>query len=121
MFVRSLNSCEEFVAGDATRLRELFNPLKDPLNLRYSLAHATVAAGDITKPHSLKTSEVYYILSGNGVMHINDEQRAVRAGDAVYIPPNAVQYIHNPSPDSLVFICIVDPAWRPEDETIIRI
>ena len=27
MFVRDYASCEEFIAGDETRLRELFNPL----------------------------------------------------------------------------------------------
>ena len=120
MFVRSLNSCQEFVAGDNCVLRELFNPLKDSLDLRYSLAHATVSAGSTTTPHSLKTSEVYYILSGKAVMHIDDEHQSLCPGDTVYIAPETVQFIHNPGPDPLAFICIVDPAWRPEDETILH-
>jgi mannose-6-phosphate isomerase-like protein (cupin superfamily) len=120
MFIRSLDSCKEFIAGNNSVLRELFNPLKERLDLRYSLAHATVSAGDTTTPHSLRTSEVYYILSGSGIMHIDTEQHSLGEGDAVYIPPDAVQYIHNPGPEELVFLCIVDPAWRPEDETIKR-
>ncbi|MBD0343357.1 MAG: hypothetical protein ICV63_00680, partial [Coleofasciculus sp. Co-bin14] len=42
----------------------------------------------------------------------------VETGDAVYIPPNARQFIRNCGEEALVFICIVDPAWRKEDEKI---
>jgi mannose-6-phosphate isomerase-like protein (cupin superfamily) len=51
-------------------------------------------------------------------MHIDDESKTVIPGTVVYIPPKAVQYIHNPGNEDLVFICIVDPAWKMEDETI---
>lgn len=119
MFVKNLKDCEEFIAGDNTILRELLHPDKADLNLRYSLAHAIVKSGDTSQPHRLKTSEVYYILQGQGVMYIDDEQRNVGVGDAIYIPPMAKQYIHNNGGDDLVFICIVDPAWRVEDEEIL--
>lgn len=118
MLVKKLNACTEFIAGDNTRLRELLHPDKQPLALRYSLAHATLPVGQTSQSHSLKTSEVYYILSGRGEMHIEDETQLVEPGDAVYIPPNARQFIHNSGNEPLVFICIVDPAWRKEDETV---
>jgi mannose-6-phosphate isomerase-like protein (cupin superfamily) len=118
MLVQKLNACAEFVAGDNTLLRELLHPDKQPIELRYSLAHATLPVGKTSQPHSLKTSEVYYILGGKGEMHIGDETQLVEPGDAVYIPPNARQYIHNCGNEPLVFICIVDPAWRKEDETV---
>jgi mannose-6-phosphate isomerase-like protein (cupin superfamily) len=118
MFVQKLNSCEEFIAGDSTILRELLHPDKQPLALRYSLAHATLPVGETSQLHSLKTSEVYYILSGSGEMHIDDETQIVEPGDAVYIPPDARQFIRNSGNEPLVFICIVDPAWRKEDETV---
>ncbi|NJO40987.1 MAG: cupin domain-containing protein [Cyanobacteria bacterium CRU_2_1] len=53
-----------------------------------------------------------------GEMHIDGETQAVEPGDAIYIPPDAKQFIHNPKTEPLIFICIVDPAWRQEDETI---
>ena len=118
MLVQKLHACAEFIAGDGTVLRELLHPDKQPLELRYSLAHATVPVGQTSTAHSLKTSEVYYILNGIGEMHIDDETQRVEPGDAVYIPPNARQFIHNCGTDPLVFICIVDPAWRKEDETV---
>ncbi|MFH7027180.1 MAG: cupin domain-containing protein [Heteroscytonema crispum UTEX LB 1556] len=118
MFVQKLNSCEEFIAGDSTILPELLHPDKQPLVLRYSLAHATLPVGETSQLHSLKTSEVYYILSGSGEMHIDDETHIVEPGDAVYIPADARQFIRNSGSEPLVFICIVDPAWRKEDETV---
>ncbi len=118
MLIRKLNDCEEFLAGDGTHLRELLHPDKQALDLRYSLAHAILPSGEVSDPHSLTTSEVYYILEGKGEMHIDGEQQIVEPGDAVYIPPNAKQFIRSMGDTDLVFICIVDPAWRKEDETI---
>ena len=118
MLVQKLQACAEFIAGDGTQLRELLHPDKQPIELRYSLAHAIVPVGQTSIPHALKTSEVYYILSGTGEMHIDNETQVLEPGDAVYIPPNAKQFIHNSGTESLVFICIVDPAWRKEDETV---
>ena len=45
--------------------------------------------GEITYNHRLKTSEVYYILKGRGIMYIDDESAEVKKGQAVYIPPNS--------------------------------
>jgi mannose-6-phosphate isomerase-like protein (cupin superfamily) len=119
MFIRRLQDCPEFIAGDNSILRELLHPDKADLELRYSLAHAIVRPSQTTLPHRLRTSEVYYILSGEGEMHINEETAAVRPGDAVYINPHTTQFIHNPGSSDLVFICIVDPAWRKEDEEVV--
>jgi mannose-6-phosphate isomerase-like protein (cupin superfamily) len=118
MLVQKLKNCEEFIAGDSTLLRELLHPDKQAIALRYSLAHALVPVGETSTSHSLTTSEVYYILSGRGEMHIDEETQIVEPGDAVYIPPNAKQFVHNCGQEPLVFICIVDPAWRKEDETV---
>ncbi len=118
MLIQKLMDCPEFVAGDRTRLREMLHPDKQAIALRYSLAHATVAPGDTSTPHALKTSEVYYILSGHGEMHIDHEVQPVEPTDTIYIPPMARQFIQNTGSEPLVFICIVDPAWRVEDEIV---
>lgn len=119
MFIRDLRDCPEFTAGDKTRLREMLHPAKGDLDLRYSLAHAVVAPGEASLPHRLRTSEVYYILQGEGTMHIDGVSAPVSPGQAIYIPPNATQHIRNTGPTDLAFLCIVDPAWRAEDETIL--
>ena len=113
-----MKDCEELIAGDDSILRELLHPEKADLQIRYSLAHAKVLPGKATKPHRLKASEVYYIMAGCGLMHIDKEFFEVGPDCAVYIPPGARQYIENTGDSDLVFLCIVDPAWRKEDEEV---
>jgi mannose-6-phosphate isomerase-like protein (cupin superfamily) len=119
MLIRELHDCPEFIAGDNCILREILHPAKEDLALRYSLAHAVVKPGDTTREHRLRTSEVYYIIQGEGVMHISGESLPVRSGSTVYIPPMARQCITNSGNKDLTFICIVDPAWRMEDEEVL--
>ncbi|MDH4222516.1 MAG: cupin domain-containing protein [candidate division Zixibacteria bacterium] len=120
MFIKDWKECKEITAGDNTLLRELLNPNKENLKLRYSLAYAMVKSGEITLAHRLKSSEVYYILEGEGEMYIDDEKGKVTSGQAVYIPPDSIQRIKNVGENDLTFLCIVDPAWRPEVEEIIE-
>jgi mannose-6-phosphate isomerase-like protein (cupin superfamily) len=101
-------------------LRELLHPDKASLALAYSLAHAVVRPGETSFRHRLRASEVYYILAGVGVMHIDGESAPVGPGQAVYIPPHAVQCITNTGTSDLKFLCIVDPAWRPELEEVLE-
>lgn len=121
MLIRKLKACAEIVAGDQTRLRELLHPDREyHFDGRHSLAHAVLGAGLSSTPHRLISTEVYYILSGSGEMHIDTESARVEPGDAVTIPPEAVQWIANTGTVPLEFLCIVDPAWRAEDEEILE-
>jgi len=119
MFIRDLKDCEEFTAGDNSILRELLHPDKEDLAIQYSLAHAILKPGQTSRAHKLKTSEVYYILEGEGLMHINDEIQRVHGGHAIYIPPDSMQFFQNTGKKDLIFLCIVDPAWRKEDEVLL--
>lgn len=120
MLIRKLHNCEEIVAGDGARLRELLHPDRDyKFSGRYSLAHAVLAAGEKSTKHRLATDEVYYILSGIGLMHVDDESARVVAGDAVEIAPGSSQWIENTGSGELAFLCIVDPAWQAADEELL--
>jgi len=119
MLIKKMKDCAEITAGDRTRLRELLHPDRDPARIRYSLAVAWLAPGARSRAHKLRTSEVYCLVRGTGVMHIGEETANVEAGDAVYIPPGSVQWLENNGQDEIEFLCIVDPAWRPEDEEIL--
>jgi len=118
MLIRHLKDCPEFTAGDGCALRELLHAGKGKFAFRYSLAHAVVQPGQTTARHALRTSEVYYILEGRGRMRIGADSGEVAAGDAIDIPPDAEQCISNTGEGPLVFLCIVDPAWTKEDETV---
>lgn len=119
MLIKKFNDCKEIIAGDNCILRELLSSTNDRVGCRYSLAWAKVPVGKTTFKHAMKTTEVYWIMKGRGKMYINDEVEEVGAYDTIYIPPNAIQCIENTGDEELEFICIVDPAWRVEDEVII--
>ena len=119
MFIRDLRTCDEIIAKDETILREILHPDKADLEIRYSLAHATVKPGQSSLPHRLKISEVYYILEGEGIMYVEEESAKIHSGQAIYIPPNSTQHIKNTGDSDLKFLCIVDPAWQPEGEEIL--
>lgn len=120
MLTVSLEDCTTIVAGDNTILKEILHPDKADLSLRYSLAHAVVPPHTASLKHTLTTSEVYYILSGRGVMHIDEERQEVGPNETVYIPPAGVQWIENIGKEPLAFLCIVDPAWQPEQEKVME-
>ncbi len=52
-------------------------------------------------------------------LSIDNEAEKVAPGQTIYIPPGSTQFIENTGKDDLIFICIVDPAWKPEDEDIL--
>jgi mannose-6-phosphate isomerase-like protein (cupin superfamily) len=119
MLVRHAAECEEMIAGDQSILRELLHPDKADVQVRCSLAQATIRPGQRSRPHRLRAAEIYVIIEGRGIMCIDQEREAVQAGDLVYIPPQAVQHIVNSGVSDLRFICVVDPAWRREDEEVL--
>ncbi len=118
MLIKKFNDQQEIIAGDNCILRELLSPVGDKIECRYSIAWAKVPVGATTWKHVMKTTEVYYIIKGQGVMYIGDEQEKVGPYDTIYIPPNALQYIENTGSEELEFLAIVDPAWKKEDEVV---
>ena len=116
MFVKNINECTEFTANDGCRIREWLHPKNDPVELPYSIAMATVDIGQQSYKHKLKQMEVYLITSGQGRMHIDDEEQFVAAGDAIIIPSECVQWIDNVGEEVLRFIVIVNPPWSDEED-----
>ncbi len=110
----------EFLAGDHTVLRELLHPAKQPLTLGYSLAHGILTSGARSKWHRLRSSEVYYIIAGQGRLTVDDAVVVVEPGSVVYVPPGGKQSLENTGPTAIEFLCLVDPAWRPEDEEVLE-
>jgi len=117
VLVKDIRLIGKIRAADHAELREILHPERDAVSISYSLAHAVVQAGEASTPHRLASSEVYYILSGSGELHVGDESHRVQAGQAIHIPPNSVQWIENTGAKELAFLCIVDPPWSEEQES----
>ncbi len=119
MLIKDIQRCRFIIASDNTALCELLHPDKDGLNIGYSIAYAVLKPKCSSQRHRLReSSEVYFILEGDGLMHIDDESAAVRQGQAIFIPPLSWQFIENTGTDDLLILCIVNPCWRKEDEEI---
>lgn len=115
---KSLQDAEVFVAGDKTLLSEILHPDNDLINLPYSMAHARILAGNASVPHVLKSTETYFFLEGKGTMQIGEKEILIQKGDLVVVPPLENQYVTNSGSEDLVFLCIVSPKWKAEDEII---
>ena len=120
MFKVEASDRPEFLAGDHTRLREILHPAKHQLQLGYSLAHGSLGPGQRSKQHVLESSEVYYFLAGQGQFTIDDQVTSVEAGTTLYVPPGGRQSLENTGGQHIEFLCLVDPAWKPEDERILE-
>ena len=116
----TLKDRPKFLAGDHTLLRELLHPGKQPLALGYSMAHGTLAPSARSKRHRLTSSEVYYIIAGQGRLTVDDSVIEVEAGSVVYVPPGGTQFLENSGLTAIEFLCLVDPAWRLEDEEVLE-
>ena len=88
------------------------------MQLGYSLAHGRLVPGRRSKWHKLASSEVYYFIGRQGRFSIGSETELVEGGPIVYVPPGENQSLENIGMTDIEFLCLVDPAWRIEDEQV---
>jgi mannose-6-phosphate isomerase-like protein (cupin superfamily) len=122
MRIRDIKNCKYFKTTDRTILCELLHPEREceDLKINYSIAHAILKADESSLVHKLKISvEIYYILEGKGIIHIDNEKEIVNPGQVIYIPANSKQYIENIGNNELKFLCIVSPIWKEKDEELL--
>lgn len=123
MLIRTEAQCAPFVANDGCNIIELLHP-KDLVaagasNLNFSLAIAEVEVGKETYHHVLEQDEVYYLLAGQGEVHIDGEAANVSTGDAVLIPAGSEQWIRNIGDNVLRFAAIVSPPWSADGDRLV--
>ena len=116
MIVKKIEEIEAFTGQEGTQIKQIFSPNETDDLIRYSIAHCTINPGKSSRPHTMKTSEMYYIMQVNGVMHVWEEQKQVKQNDVIFVPPMSKQFLENNGDVQLVVLCIVDPAWKQEDE-----
>ena len=115
MDVVNISEVSEFTTADGSTIRELLN-YRNSVNRHQSLAEARLSPGHRTTPHHHpQAEEIYYVLSGSGVMTIGDETRDVIPGDAIAIPPGQRHTIINTGSDDLVFLCMCAPGYEHAD------
>jgi mannose-6-phosphate isomerase-like protein (cupin superfamily) len=86
---------------------------------RCSLAEEVLPPGCAVPPHyHRELEEIYYVLSGSGVMTVGEETREVGAGDAVYVPRGARHTLKNTGSKEIKLLLVCGPAFFYEDEIV---
>jgi mannose-6-phosphate isomerase-like protein (cupin superfamily) len=111
---------EAFITADGSSIRELAGvPSANAAN--QSLAEAVVPPGGTTIAHFHRRSEeIYLFTSGSGRMRLDEEERAVRSGDCVVIPPGAPHKLWADEQESLVLLCCCAPPYAHEDTVLLE-
>ena len=108
-----------YTTKDKSEIRELMHPNTHDVR-QQSLAEATIKPGKKTLAHRhLKAEELYYILQGNGEMHLNNESILVKTGDSICIKPNTNHCIKNIGDTDLKILCCCSPAYSHDDTVLV--
>ncbi|MDH3313897.1 MAG: cupin domain-containing protein [Nitrosopumilus sp.] len=85
-----------------------------------SVVQFTLEPEKRSKLHKLRSSEIYYILEGSAILNVDEDTHHLEKDDSVYVPPNSKQFIENTGSGNLRFLCIVEPAWKAENEVLLE-
>lgn len=112
--IRPFQPEKEYYISEGCHIIEMLQAEDDK---HLSIARARVQPGVTTRwHHLLGTTERYVILEGRGLVEVGDlPPQEIAAGDVVLIPPNCRQRISNTGRDSLLFLAICTPPFRPEN------
>jgi mannose-6-phosphate isomerase-like protein (cupin superfamily) len=111
---------EPFITADGSSIRELAGiPSGNATN--QSLAEAVVPPARATIAHLHRnTEEIYLFTHGSGRMRLGDEERPVRAGDCVVIPPGVAHKLWADEQNPLVLLCCCAPAYSDADTVLLE-
>jgi mannose-6-phosphate isomerase-like protein (cupin superfamily) len=113
-----LDEAPPFTTLDGSTIREVAGRVSLPTE-NQSLAEATVPAGGETQAHFHRTSEELYVFtSGVGRIRVAGEERAVREGDCVVLPPGTEHKLWNTGDGPLTLLCCCAPAYSHDDTVV---
>lgn len=120
MDVVNLEEAVPFTTKDGSEIRELLAHRNSGLR-NQSLAEATVPVGGATTAHyHARTEEIYHITAGSGRIRVGAEEREVRVGDAIAIPPGMRHQLWNTGEEPLKLLCCCAPAYEHADTYLVE-
>jgi mannose-6-phosphate isomerase-like protein (cupin superfamily) len=117
MHVSNIDEADAFVTLDGSTIREVAGRVSLPSS-QQSLAEATVPAGRATVEHFHRVTEELYFTAGEGLMRLAGEERAVRPGDCIVIPPGERHQIVNSGEQPLRLLCCCAPPYSNDDTVL---
>lgn len=73
----------------------------------FAIRRFTVEPGGTVPRHINDVEHEQYVLAGEYVVGIGDEERRVSEGDALFIPAGTVHWYHNDGDEEAAFLCVV--------------
>ncbi|MHC5114286.1 MAG: cupin domain-containing protein [Planctomycetota bacterium] len=83
----------------------------------FSMRHFTVEPGGHTPRHQHNYEHEVFVVAGAGVVEHDGEFEDVRAGDVLFIEPNAMHQFRNEGAEPLKFLCLVPAQFDCGDGT----
>ncbi len=120
MSLRKNSEIESIHGDEGTKIKQYFHPHNTLNGINYSIAQFTLEPKKKSKLHKMSSSEIYYILEGSGKLKINEDTYHLEKDDSAYVPPKSEQFIENTGSINLRFLCIVEPAWKADDEILLE-
>lgn len=120
MDIVNLEDPQPFVTLDGSEIRELLAHRNSALR-NQSLAEARVPVGGSTQAHyHRRAEEIYFITQGRGHVRVGTEEREVRVGDAIGIPPGVPHKLWNTGHEPLKLLCCCAPAYEHADTVLLE-
>ncbi len=118
MEIVNLDQTEPFRTKDGSEIRELLAHRNSAIR-NQSLAEARIPVGGATMEHyHPRAEEIYYITHGTGRMKLGQEERDVRPGDAIAIPPGQAHKLWNIGDEPLRLLCCCAPGYEHDDTVL---
>ena len=100
-------------AEDKAVAREIISPRNSSVE-SMSIAEIKIPVGVEIVPHHHVIEEVYHVVSGTGLMMVEDELQQLVPGDTVVIAADEWHNIKNNGDEELLLVVTCVPAWAPE-------
>lgn len=86
---------------------------------RASFSEIAIRRGGQWNLRGLKTGkEFLYVIEGDGVLQVQNDDHALTKGDIVYIPPEAHRVTRNTGSGTLRLLVLTVPQWQLDDEML---
>ena len=122
MIIADLNEIQGRTYPARRRTQNLVGGLSPVQAKNFSMGNVTLEPNGGQVPwHNQEQEEVYFIVEGEGEMCLGEERRAVRTGQAVFIPSKVFHQLTNTGDKPMRMIYVYGPAgdvahWKQELE-----
>lgn len=83
-----------------------------------TIVHITLKSGESLKLHKTPVDVNFYILEGEGIVRIGDEEESVKKDQLIFSPANIPHLLRNESNETFRFLVIKTPTQTTETKLL---